>query len=163
MRTQSKQNTNREQMITFLIQLESGKISEQELLIKHGITSEDLKQWRDQNPLKDTISSYSSQNKSRFGNVFWILAVVDILIIFVLHKYADASVKDLLAMPLLVVFCVAVLGLTYQDVERGMVRVGKYRRIRRSENPFAFWLLISVQTVVMLAFLGAVAMVIYRG
>jgi len=163
MRTQSKQNTNREQMITFLIQLESGKISEQELLIKHGITSEDLKKWREKDPLKDTISSYSSQNKSRFGNVFLILAVVDILIIFVLHKYADASVKDPLAMPLLVVFCVAVLGLTYQDVERGMVRVGKYRRIRRSENPFAFWLLISVQTVVMLAFLGAVAMVIYRG
>ena len=137
-------------------------MSEEELLVRYGITTEELAQWRKENPLGDTLSTYSAHKGSRFGNLFLMIAVLDIAIMYGLHRYADQALKDQLAMPLVMVLCISVLALIYQDVERGVVKVGRYRRmIRRTESPIAFWSVIAIQTLAMLAFAGAILMVVY--
>ena len=162
MQAQEKKQTNPEQITILITQLESGKISEEELLIKHGITAKDIKQWHDENDIARVYSEHYPQDKSLVGNVSLILLGVVILTMFALHKYAEESVKGLLMLPLFTVLGISGLGLTYRDVERGMVRAGKYRRIRRSENPVDFWLVIGAEATLALALIVGTSIGIYQ-
>lgn len=146
-----------------LIRLEFGEITEAELLARQGITAVELAQWRKDYPLNKALSPYSAHKRSRFGNFFLILAVLDVVVMYGLYQYAGQTLKDRLSMPVAMVLCVAVLGLIYQDVERGVVKAGRKRMIRRDENPVGFWLVITAQGLVMLAFAGAILVVAYRG
>lgn len=159
MQTPSKYS--REQKIDLLIKLESGAISEVELLLQYGISTEELERWRKGNPLGDTLSAYSGHKSSRFGDLFLIIVVLDIAIMYGLHKYDNQALSDRLVIPLTLVFCISVLGLIYQDVERGFVKIGRYRRkIRRTERPYVFWSIIAFETLSMLAFAGAIVIAV---
>ena len=162
MQTQEKKQANPEQMTIFINQLESGKISEEELLIKHGVTAEDIKQWHDENKVAEIITKYYPQDKGLFGNLFLALVALDLLAMFLLHKYAEESAKDLLMLPLFTVLGAALLGLTYQNIRQGVVMAGKNGRIHRSENPVDFWLIIGVKATLALALIVGTSIGIYQ-
>lgn len=149
---QESSKYSREQVAQLLLELETGEMNEREWLARHGITADELARWRKEYDIGKALSAHKQPKAGHLIDFALGVAVLCGLGIYGLHHYAGQATKDRAGPPLLLMLCMAVLALIYHDASRGVVRAGRWRTIRRGERPFAFWVIIGLETLLVLGF-----------
>lgn len=148
----------REEVNRTLSDFHEGRLSATDVENRYGFSVDQLRQWQSEKEKARATEPYQSDRVGQATDVLLGLVFALGVAIFVVSRFIDEPIKDHVVPILLAVGALSALALVYQDIRRGMVKFGKWKRFYRDEQPVAFYLVITVQTLLISAF--ALAMLV---